>query len=485
MSTKPASIAMHLDVNPKASAMAAVLDPETPFRILVLGDFSGKTRHSEDTSPWRAIEIDRDNFDDVMVRVAPEFAGIQFTELDDFDPDRIYRESPLFQVLRDARRKLEHPATFAEAAKQIRAWGKVEDAPSAPERPPLPSAGSGMSLLDSILDAEEPEPGPPPRRPDEFQAFVERAVAPFTVPAERPELPRLREIVDEESGLRMRALLHHARFQALEAAWRALYHLVRAAETGIRLKLYVADVSKAELEGDLSAAEDLQRSRAWRLMVELPPSMQDEAGETPWSVIAGNYAFAQSVADAKTLTSLARIASFAGAPLLAEADPAASPADAEAGAAAWQQLRQLPEACWIGLAMPRFLVRLPYGAKTEPLEAFAFEEMPGAPVHQHYLWGNPALLCAELLAEAYACDGTDMSPGAHLVVEGLPVHIYEAEGEKQAKSCAEVWLTERDIDWMLEQGYMPLTSIRERDSVRLVRFQSIADPPARLAGRWE
>ena len=161
--------------------------------------------------------------------------------------------------------------------------------------------------------------------------------------------------------------------------------------------------------------------------------------------------------------------SFAGAPFLGEADPGKSGAESGDGALEWERLRQLPEACWIGLAMPRLLLRLPYGKKTDPVESFDFEEMPGVPIHQQYLWGNPAFACVQLLAE----------------IDRLPVHIYEAEGEKHAKPCAEVLLTERDIEWILDQGYMALDSKRDRDVVRLVRFQSIAKPPARLSGRWE
>ena len=142
------------------------------------------------------------------------------------------------------------------------------------------------------------------------------------------------------------------------------------------------------------------------------------------------------------------------------------------------------EACWVGLAMPRFLLRLPYGKQTDPVESFDFEEMPGAPIHQEYLWGNPAFACVQLLAEAFANDGWEMRAGAYAEIDRLPVHIYEAEGEKHAKPCAEVLLTERDIEWILDQGYMALDSKRDRDVVRLVRFQSIAKPPARLSGRW-
>jgi type VI secretion system protein ImpC len=103
--------------------------------------------------------------------------------------------------------------------------------------------------------------------------------------------------------------------------------------------------------------------------------------------------------------------------------------------------------------------------------------MPGKPEHGHYLWGNPAFACAQLLAEGFSQGRV----GANLEISGLPLHVYDGE----AKPCAEVLVTERDMDWILEEGYIPLASVKGRDSVRLVRFQSIAKPAARLAGRWE
>jgi type VI secretion system protein ImpC len=489
MTIKSSFGSVHLDVNPSAHPSASVLEPDAPFRILLLGDFSGRAAPRA-SAKWKPVEIDRDNFEEVLARVAPAFSGMHFREMDDFHPDRIYEDSNLFQAVREVRRKLEKPATFAEAAAEIRAWSQQPAAPAAavrtappaePQRPALPDAASGISLLDSIVEAEEPQARPPVRRRDDLRSFVDRVVAPYTVPAENPDLPRLREMVDAESGARMRALLHHSAFQALEAAWRVVFHLVRAIETGGQLKLYLLDISKAELAADLSAADDLQESQVWRILV-------DEAvgtGGDPWSVVAGNYSFARTAGDAEILGRLAKIMSFAGAPFLGEADPGNSGTETEDAAAGWERLRKLAEACWIGLAMPRFLLRLPYGKKTDPLESFDFEEMPGVPSHQEYLWGNPAFACVQLLAEAFATDAWEMRPGAHNEIDRLPVHIYEAEGEKHAKPCAEVLLTERDIEWILDQGYMALASIRGRDAVRLVRFQSIAKPLARLAGRWE
>ena len=336
-------------------------------------------------------------------------------------------------------------------------------------------------MLDAIVDAAEPPARSSAKRTSDLQSFVERVVAPHTMPAENPQLPDLRGRVDAEASVRMRAMLHHSAFQALEAAWRSVFQLVRATETGSQLKLFLLDISKAELAADLSAADDLRQSRTWRILVDDTVG----TGGDPWSVVAGNYSFAQETGDAQMLGRLAKILSFAGAPFLGEADPAGGAAETGEGAPEWERLRLMPEACWIGLAMPRFLLRLPYGRKTDPVENFDFEEMPGVPVHRQYLWGNPAFACVRLLAEAFAQDGWEMRPGAHPEIDRLPVHIYEDEGEKQAKPCAEVLLTERDIDWILDQGYMPLASIKGRDAVRLARFQSIAKPLARLSGRWE
>jgi type VI secretion system protein ImpC len=475
---------VHLDVDPGARPSATMLEPETPFRILLLGDFSGRSSTS-----WMPVEVDRDNFEEVLARVGPVFSGLRFQQLDDFHPDRIYEQSRLFQGLREVRRKLEAPSTFAAAAAEIRAWSQEQgppaaavrpSPPAAPERPPLPDPASGISLLDSIVEASEPAKPSSVTRRGGLQGFIESVVAPHTVAAENPDLPRMRALVDAEASARMRALLHHSRFQALEAAWRAVYYLVRAVETGSQLKLYLLDVSKAELAADLSAAADLRESQGWRILV----TDTVETGGDPWSVVAGNYSFARTVGDAEVLGRLARIMSFARAPFLGEADPGSSGTETEDAAQHWERLRQLPEACWVGLAMPRFLLRLPYGNETDPLETFDFEEMPGEPNHQEYLWGNPAFACVQLLAEAFANDGWEMRPGAYSEIDRLPVHIYEAEGEKHAKPCAEVLLTERDIEWILDQGYIPLDSKRDRDVVRLVRFQSIAKPLARLSGPW-
>jgi type VI secretion system protein ImpC len=139
----------------------------------------------------------------------------------------------------------------------------------------------------------------------------------------------------------------------------------------------------------------------------------------------------------------------------------------------------------VGLALPRFLLRLPYGEKTAPVESFAFEEMPDAPAHEDYLWGNAAFACTLLLAESFKNQGWAMRPpGAISDIDGLPLHAYELDGQSQLKPCSEILLTDDAVECILENGLMPLVALKGRDLVRLARFQSIAEPPRPLAGPW-
>jgi type VI secretion system protein ImpC len=136
------------------------------------------------------------------------------------------------------------------------------------------------------------------------------------------------------------------------------------------------------------------------------------------------------------------------------------------------------------LGLPRFLLRLPYGKDTEPAELFQFEEMPDPAVHENYLWCNSAFACALLLAQSFAEQGWELQPGSISEISGLPVYIHTVESELRNLPCAEVLLTQTAAEKMMERGFMPLASLKDQPTVRLVRFQAIADPLSSLAGRW-
>jgi type VI secretion system protein ImpC len=164
-----------------------------------------------------------------------------------------------------------------------------------------------------------------------------------------------------------------------------------------------------------------------------------------------------------------------------EWDPAADGALAEA----LSGLRKRPEAAYLGLAMPRFLLRMPYGERTDPVDGSDFEEVGKMPAHDDYLWGDPALFCLRALGRSFAREGWQLRFERHLEIQGLLVHVFGEGAGAAAKPCAEARLSESAARRMMDLGVMPLLSLRDRDAVRLGRFRSFADPPARLAGRWE
>ncbi|MDV7398911.1 type VI secretion system contractile sheath large subunit, partial [Arthrospira platensis SPKY1] len=112
-------------------------------------------------------------------------------------------------------------------------------------------------------------------------------------------------------------------------------------------------------------------------------------------------------------------------------------------------MRRSAVAPWLGLALPRVLLRLPYGSKTDPAEQFAFEEMPGGRDPGAYLWGNPALVCARLIAAAFAEQGWDFSPGDVLELDDFPAHVYEEADERLLQPATEALLGERAMQAIL------------------------------------
>lgn len=228
------------------------------------------------------------------------------------------------------------------------------------------------------------------------------------------------------------------------------------------VKIYLFDATLDELMTDLGSLDKV---------LSLP--------RDPWALLVGNFAFGDGPEDARRLQAMGRFARGTGAPFLAEAQPPSVGNVPES----WQELRRSPAARWIGLALPRFLLRLPYGKSTSAAESFHFEEMSGS-VHHEYLWGNPAFCCAYLIGQSFRSHGWDLRPGTHRQMSGLPLHTYTSDGQTVNKPCAEMLLSEKDADLLMELGYMPLASMKDKDAVMLVRFQSIAEPLAPLAGRW-
>jgi type VI secretion system protein ImpC len=499
-----------------------------PLRILVLGDFSGRAgtdlSHGDqshgDLAARRAVPIDLDNFEAVMARLAPRLdlaldgadggrVPWRGESLDDFHPDRLYRAAEIFGPAGRLRERLLDPASFAEAAAELKreagplASEPQRDAPAAPAAEAPAQDEDRDSMLDRLLGKptgaapRAAAPDTPSQAARDLSGFIERLVAPHVVPDVDLEQGQLVSVVEDALARQMRAVLHHPDFQAMEARWRALHWLTTNLETGEDLQVHVLDAGKDEIAADLHrAGGEPAASGLYKAVVE---GGQDWEGGPKWSLLVGAFTFgAAGDRDLELLAALGALGSHGGGPFLAAADPGIlggrswhqtpDPADWPApdpdAAKSWQDLRRSPVARWIGLAAPRVLLRRPYGPKSDPIESFGFDELSARRDHEGYLWGNPAFACALLIGQGFQDDGWSTGPGDRLDLEDLPAHSFTEDGEAKLQACAEAYLGERAATAILERGPMALLSYRNRNAVRLARFQSIADPPAPLAGPW-
>lgn len=514
----PTETDFEAQVSMETEAVPVPDDP--PFHILFAGDYSGRENRlagsDEKLSIPVPVEIDRDNFEEVMghlnvnIRIEPGgkdtgTVALRFRELDDFHPDRIFASVPLFSELRDLRRRLLDPSEYDSAAREVRSWLDEEELPV--EETPREAAKAapdetveGGDLLDDILGSAKRDAGsytPQTVEKTELSRLVRELVKPHLVKTDDAEQAKLIAVLDAMTSDLMRGIVHHPDFKALEAAWRGLYLVVRRTETSGDLKLFLYDLSKSELTKDLKAVDDLSDSQYFRVAVK--DLVESTHGE-PWALICGNYDFALSVEDSATLIRLAKVSNVIKAPFVSHIRPqmlgieslAANPTpsdwtlsnESEAGKL-WAMLRTIPEAVNLGLAMPRVLVRLPYSEDTDPTESFEFEELTEDGKHDQYLWANPSFVCGLVLAWGYSSLGWEIRGRYQLNVDGLPTHVYRENGETRTKPCGEIAMTHEACDALLEQGVMPIISFKDTDLVRLGGIQSIAFPAKDLNGRWE
>jgi type VI secretion system ImpC/EvpB family protein len=306
------------------------------------------------------------------------------------------------------------------------------------------------------------------------------------LPAASPDAPALTAAVDRALSATMRRVLHHPAFQRLEAAWRGLAFAARRIETEPALQLQVVDLSAEELAADLLASDDLGRSGLYRLLIEQPA--EDSHRPVPAALIAC-HDFGSTPDDAALLARIAQIAARARAPFIATLDLAAAggvdPAAAQppADAAAWAALRALPEADHLALAAPRFLLRAPYGRRSDPIERFAFEELDGAADPSQLLWGAPALLAAVLLGQHVLTQGAGEAPGEPLTIDDMPsCFVTDADGEAVAVPATEQLLTERGAQRLHDLGATPVLTRRGQTELRLGGWLALSG--SALAGPW-
>jgi type VI secretion system protein ImpC len=475
----------------------ATASPGQKFRLALLGDFSGRANAGRlEIGPALAnrqpIKVDVDNLDTVIarmgVRLRLDLSGdgtaieVPIAAIDDFHPDQLVDNIALFDELRGLRKNLGSRAGFDRAAKEVLSWSGALPLPPAPRQ-----ARGAMLAKDKKLSDFARLTGRP-ARPAAAEAAAEdllrRILGPLVVPARDARQDQLLARVDESLSETMRRVLHHPDFQSAEALWRGVEFLVRRIETDYRCEIVLYDVSAEELAADLAGTDTLEETGLFGLLAEQPLL---DAHQGAISAVAGLYGFDLTPPHADLLGRVAQIAAAAGAPFIAAVAPDAlkSPlADQHPLIKdAWSALRALPASAYLGLVTPRFLLRLPYGKKTDPIDAFAFEEFTRQSGLRGMLWGHAALIPAFLLAESFKQQGNRIKLGAIMGVGDIPYFVYtDQQGDQTALPCTERLYSDRQAVQVNAYGVMPLICLRGRPELRLASFASVLGRP--LAGFW-
>jgi type VI secretion system protein ImpC len=353
------------------------------------------------------------------------------------------------------------------------------------------AAAAEGSLLDQLLSETRIKPS------DEGYEIAKKGVAAFiaemlapskaTEKVERSAVDAMIAELDKKLSAQVNEIMHHSDVQRLESAWRSLRFVIERLDFRENIKVDLLNVDRDTLQSDLEDSPDLTKSGFYRLVYS---NEYGVFGGKPYGVMNMNFAFGPGPQDVEMLRKLASVAAMSHVPVLANASPKFFGDETFNGLptlkdlksifegpqyARWNGFRDSEDARYVGLCLPRYLLRVPYGEKTVPVKAFNFEEdVVGK--HERYLWGNASNALLTRIAESFAkyrWAPNIIGPQAGGTVDNLPIHTFESMGELQNKVPTEILLTERREYELSEEGFISLVYRKESDNAAFFSANSV------------
>ncbi len=300
--------------------------------------------------------------------------------------------------------------------------------------------------------------------------------------------------IDRKLSAQVNAIIHHPDFQQLEGTWRGLFKIVSQTDTGVKMRIKVLNASKKEVGKMLHRYQGGLWDQS-PLFKKIYEEEYGTAGGEPYGAIIGDYHFNQSAQDLEVLKGMARIAAAAHCPFIAGAAPSllgmdsfqemANPRDIKLlfttpDYAAWRSFRQSDDARYVGLTLPRYLARLPYGESGQPVEEFAFEEDVEGADSSKFVWSNAAFAMGTNITRAFNEYGWCTQIAGYNsggLVEELPVHTFPSDdGGLDLKCPTEIAITDRRENELSESGLIPLVFRKNSDQAFFVKPVSVHEP---------
>ncbi len=300
--------------------------------------------------------------------------------------------------------------------------------------------------------------------------------------------------LDEKLSEQMNEIIHAEEYQQIESAWRGFNYLTNNSETDSTLKIKVMNVSKKELYRDLRMYPDAKWDQS-PLFKKIYEAEFGQLGGEPYGALVGDYHFDHSAVDVRLLRDLGKISAAAHCPLISGANSTlmgmdswtelSNPRDLSKifdtpDYAAWKSLRDSENSRYVGLCMPRVLSREPYGAKTNPVEEFAFEEETDGHTGENYGWMNAAYAMAANINRAYKEYGwtvriRGVQSGGEVI--NLPSHTFPTDdGDIDLKCPTEIAISDRREAELSNSGLLPLIHRKNTDKAAFIGAQSLYRP---------
>jgi type VI secretion system protein ImpC len=284
--------------------------------------------------------------------------------------------------------------------------------------------------------------------------------------------------LDQQISRQLDTIMHNETFQQIESAWRGLKFLVDRTDFRKNVRIEVLDVSKDALRQDFEDTPEVIQSG---LYLHTYIQEYDTPGGQPIGSIISNYAFDRGPQDIALLRNISKVSAAAHMPFIGSVSPTFFGKDSMEEVASirdignyfdraeylkWKSFRESDDARYIGLTLPRFLARLPYGPDTNPVRAFNYEEAVKGPDHTRYLWANASFAFAANMVKSFIKNGWCVQirgPQAGGLVEDLPIHLYDLGTGNQAKIPSEVLIPETREFEFANLGFIPLSYYKNHD----------------------
>jgi type VI secretion system protein ImpC len=356
------------------------------------------------------------------------------------------------------------------------------------------TGGEAAGILESVIQAARLKPS------DEGYGVTRTGIQALIQELAKPDRAGVRvtqaladdmiAALDQRLSAQVDAILHDPGFQRLESFWRSLRYLVEHTDFRENIRIEILNVSKQDLQADFDDAADLTKTGLYKTVYS---QEYGQFGGKPYGLLLSDYAFGPGSQDLKLLRGIASVACVAHAPFVAAAgseffgltDYTGLPNLKDLKSifempqyTKWRGFRESEDARYVGLTLPSFLLRIPYGPATRPARTFNYTESV-AGSDQHFLWGSSAFAFAARITASFAqyrwCANI-IGPRGGGAVEDMVVYQYEAMGELQTKIPTQVLISERREFELAEAGFIALTMRKGSDNAAFFSANSVQQP---------